>query len=240
MNKPAHYSPAMISGTRTALALLGVCLVVSVGRGVAPENPYHTIVDRNPFGLNPPIVTTNQPDLNPPKNVKFNGITKAGGHKRAFFTIPGKEPKDPPQYVTLGEGEKADVLEVSKIFEDEGEVEVVNAGIKMVLNFKNNGNKNAVIAPQPNVGQPAPPVPQPIPGNPAAAVYNPNANNPVVVQPPSLENPAVPPPAPNFNPNPNVNQANQVPPAPPEGSGLKQIPTRTLRLNPMPAPPSPP
>ena len=223
----------MIFGARTFLTLLGLCLFVSFSRAVTPENPYHTIVDRNPFGLNPPApVDTNAVVATPPKNVKFNGITKAGGHKRAFFTIPGKD-KEPPQYVTLAEGEKVDVLEVSKIFEDEGEVEVVNSGIKMVLNFKNNGNKGATIAPQPGAPTPVPIVPQPNP-NPSAAIYNPNAANPAVVQPsPGLEGGAVPPPTPNANPGVNP----QAPPPPPEG--LRQIPTRTLRLNPL-TPPSAP
>ncbi len=237
MKKTAHYSPPMISGTRILLTFLALCLSVSLSRAVPAENPYHTIVDRNPFGLNPPPpVDTNAPVANPPKNVKFNGITKAGGHKRAFFTIPGKDPKEQPLYVTLAEGEKADVLEVSKIFEDEGEVEVVNAGIKMVLNFKNNGNKGATIAPQPGAPQPPPLIPQPAP-NPSAAVYNPNAANPAVAIPqPTLEGgAATPPPAPGTGVQPGVNP--QAPPPPPEG--MRQIPTRTLRLNPVTPPAAP-
>jgi hypothetical protein len=239
LNKTALYSPAMLFGARTFLTLLGLCAFVSLGMAVTADNPYHTIVDRNPFGLNPPVVVNNVPTNDPPKNVKFNGVTKAGGHKRAFFTIPGKD-KEPPLYVTLGEGEKADVLEVNKILEDEGEVEVVNAGIKMVLNFKNNGNKGAILAPQPGAPpQPVPIIPQ-APPNPANAVFNPNVNNPALAQQPAEGQPNQQP-IPSFNANPNgVNP--QLAPPPPEGNGgtgMRQIPTRTLRLNPVTPPPPP-
>ena len=220
----------MMLGAKTFVAILGVSLFVSISRAITPENPYHTIVDRNPFGLNPPVVVSTNIPPDPPRNVKFNGITNAGGKKKAFFTIPGKEPKDPLQYVTLSEGEKTDILELSKISEDEAEVEVINSGIKMVLNFKNNGNKGAILAPQPGMppGAPIPMAPpQPIP-NPAAAIFNPNAVNPAVAQPIG-EAGVVPPPPPG--PGGQVNPQG-TPPAP-EGGSLRQIPTRTLRLNPV-------
>ncbi|MDB6024912.1 MAG: hypothetical protein JWM68_1135 [Verrucomicrobiales bacterium] len=219
----------MMLGARMLLTILGVSLFVSFSRAITPENPYHTILDRNPFGLNPPVVVTPTNTTEPPRNVKFNGITNAGGRKKAFFTIPGKEPKDPLQYVTLSEGEKTDILELSKISEDEAEVEVVNSGIKMVLNFKNNGNKGATLAPQPGA-PPGPPMPVPQPQtapNPGAAVFNPNAVNPAVAQPVG-EAGLVPQPT-----NPNGTQANpQGQPGAPEAP-LNRIPTRTLRLNPV-------
>ncbi len=122
------------------VCVLATFLLSVTSQAVTADNPYHTILDRNPFGLNPPIVSSNAPTESPPINVKFNGIADVGGRRKAFFTIPGKGPKDPPRYVTLAETERSDVLEVTKIFKNEGEVEVINTGVKMVLNFKNNGN----------------------------------------------------------------------------------------------------
>src|SRR5688572_9443526 len=121
----------MILNAKALVSLLCVLLFHS-SFAVTPDNPYYTILDRNPFGLNPPVpVSTNVP-VEPPRNIKFNGITDVGGRRKAFFTIPGKDAKDPPQYVTLAENEIIDILEVTAIRKEEGEVDVVNSGIKMV------------------------------------------------------------------------------------------------------------
>jgi hypothetical protein len=149
----------MTLSVKVLSCFLGVVLFNSSIGAVTSENPYHTILDRNPFGLNPPPPIATNCTVPPPKDIKFNGITYLGGRKRAFFTIPGKEPKDPPQYVTLSENEKSDVLEVTKIFKEEGEVEVINSGIKMILNFKNNGSKGMAAPPMNQAAVAAVPLP---------------------------------------------------------------------------------
>jgi hypothetical protein len=183
----------MKRGLPQALTVFAVMFSVVVARALTADNPYHTILDRNPFGLNPPpsVSTTNaQPE--PPRNVKFNGITQIAGKTRALFTIMGKDPKDPPKYVSLAINEKSDVLEVLNIERSEGQVEVVNSGVKMVLNFKDNGNKGA--APIAVASAPmAAPVPVPVAPVSAPAVYNPgssvaNAGSPVYGGAPSFSN----------------------------------------------------
>lgn len=168
------YSATMTLNLKTVVYLLAVLLFPLSIPAVSPENPYHTILDRNPFGLNPPpAVSTNTP-VEPPRNIKFNGITYVGGKRKAFFTIPGKDPKDPLQYVTLGENESTDILEVTEIRKEVGEVDVVNSGIKMVLSFKNNGNKG-----MPGTSPIAAAAPVPIPAA-LSPVYASAGNNPVV------------------------------------------------------------
>ena len=172
------------------LASFLAALLPLASNAVTADNPYHTIVDRNPFGLNPPVVNPTTPIDQQPANVKFNGIADVGGRRKAFFTIPGKDPKDPPRYITLAEAERSDVLEVTKIFKEEGEVEVINTGIKMVLNFKNNGNKGPSPSPipvsQPSTAVAASPVYTPgaanhaIPQQAQASYPTPNANSSVV------------------------------------------------------------
>ncbi len=150
---------------RTAKVLFlaaGVALIQNGSAALTVDNPYHTIVERNPFGLNPPPTVTPTNVVESPRNIKFNGITAVRGKKKAFFTIAGKDPKDPPKFVTLSVSERDDILEVTKIFKEEGEVEVVNSGVKMVLNFKKNGN-------QPNAA-PVAGVPAAVP---SAVVYSP-------------------------------------------------------------------
>src|SRR4051812_449753 len=110
------------------LAILGLGLS---SRAVTPDNRYDTIVDRNVFRLTsppPPVVApTNDPVLD--RNIELSGISNINGHKKAWFIIkqakPG--PKDLPQYVSLGENERQDFLEVISISEEKGEVQIKNS-----------------------------------------------------------------------------------------------------------------
>ena len=160
--------------------LLAVAGLIGLSLNAATaDNPYHSIVDRNPFGLNPPVFAPTNNSVEPLKTIKFNGISSIGNSKKAFFTILGKDSKTPPQYVAIAENEKVDVIEVVKIA-NEGEVEVINSGTKMTLNFKENGNKQSspppmtATAPLPTIG-----------ANPLSVVYGAQpvpVNSPSVVQ----------------------------------------------------------
>jgi hypothetical protein len=226
----------MIRAAKLVALLSAFLLAHCATQALTNDNPYNTIIDRNPFGLNPPPPPPTNAPPEPPKNVKFNGITNVGGKKRAFFTIQPKDGKEQPQYVSLAENESANNLEVTQINEADAEVEVVNSGIKMVLNFKNNGNKPATLAQPPgapHMGGMAPPQPMPIPGGGspvAGTVYTPGAYNPVVAQPVAgnATTGAYPTPQPGTvpgNPNPNPQEIRQIPTIP-------TIPTRSLRINP--------
>ena len=174
-------------------------LLKATAFGVPDDNPYHTILLRNPFGLNPPVVQPTNTPVEPPRTIKFNGITMIRGNKKAFFTILGKDPKEAPKYVSLSETERADFLEVTKIFRETGEVEIVNSGVKMVLNFKNNGN-------QPDKGIPQAVAQVPIAPSSAGVVYNPGGDTRVA----SLGQPGSPLPAGNGGIVPNSGPMNGV------------------------------
>lgn len=203
---------------------------------------YQTIVDRNSFGLNPPPpVDTNTPPPTPPANVKVSGFSKMGGELKAYFVITGKDPKD-TQYLGLIEGQREGVLEVLKISEEEGEVKVRNSGTEMMLSLKaNNMNPAPKLAPgmTPAPGMAPPPPPAPGGVQPGAApatsstVFDPSRSTAVVA---NYTKPAAAPPAPPVPgaPPPIPGQPGVATPSTgnPPSTGMRTIPTRTLRLPP--------
>lgn len=102
-----------------------------------PSNPYAVIVDRNVFHLNPipvePVAETPKADL---PVIKLSGFLKIGTDTRALFSSVPKDKKDSPTYYNLAEGEKDGILEVVKIHEAKGEVDIVNSGTKATLSLK--------------------------------------------------------------------------------------------------------
>ena len=100
-------------------------------------SPYAKIGERNIFHLNPTPVPP-PPENPPPPNIKITGIIKSDTALKALFAIPGKEAKDLTTYLCLAEGQSEGPVELLKIFPDKEECDVVNAGIKMTLSFKNN------------------------------------------------------------------------------------------------------
>jgi hypothetical protein len=108
------------------------------------DNFYRVIVDRNPFGLqpprvNPPTVPTNKP---PDKvDVKFTGITSDSTGKKAWLVIPTPPNKrdQHPQYLSLREQESQGDIQVLEIDDKENTVKIANAGSTVVLTFKDHG-----------------------------------------------------------------------------------------------------
>lgn len=147
-----------------------VLLGAFIGSGAAwatiPEK-YQTIIDRNSFGLNPPVLVEPTPTpVIPPSDIKLTGFTQMSGQHKAYFVIQSKDAKEPPRYVSLAEGDKEGALELIKISEKEGEAQVKNTGVEMVLSLKNNGFKPGASA--------APPVAA-ASSAPASVIFNPDA-----------------------------------------------------------------
>jgi hypothetical protein len=119
------------------LVILGYFLYSQNNFASIPEK-YQTIVDRNPFALNPLPPAVENPVLAPPPiDIKLTGFTQTTGGRKAYFVIQPKDGKAAVRYVNLTEGEKDDFLEVVKISENEGEVRIRNSGVESVLTLKN-------------------------------------------------------------------------------------------------------
>lgn len=194
--------------------LLMTALVAGVtAHAQTADSRYDTIVDRNIFRLTspppPPAAPTNTEALD--RNIELSGISNIGGKKKAWFIVKAKGAKE-SQYVNLGENERQEFLEVVSISEEEGEVTVLNSGSSMVLSFKNN-------APKATAGGAAPPPPVPI------ATAN-------VVTQPSYANAAPSGSGSSVTVSGGAPVTSLAQPGQAE-SGLRTIPTRTLRLQPV-------
>ena len=133
--------PAVAAGAPSALA---------GGAGVA--NPYAVINDRNPFRLNappPPVEALPAPAAQLPE-VIFSGTMINAGVRTAMFAVQYKEARDPgakgvaaaqptTSYICLKENETEGSVQLLRIMKDGAEVEIMNAGTRMVLNMKENG-----------------------------------------------------------------------------------------------------
>jgi hypothetical protein len=151
--------------------ILGVALSILVVAGRAEaqaDNPYQTIPLRNVFGIGsapPPPAPPAPPEI--PVNVKFTGITTYENPPHAWFLVPG-DPGKPEVSVKLAVGQRQGSLELLEIFEETGEVRILNSGKEARLNFREHGNKAFAAAPAP----PTPGVPRPgqaVPGVPGSA-----------------------------------------------------------------------
>ena len=219
-----------------AIAVVGTFIAL-VSKSDIPDK-YQTILERNPFGLNPPPPpSTETNSAPPPVNVKLTGFGTIGGVKRAYFTVPPKDPKDPQLYLGLSEGERDNALEILSIADQDGEVRVKNSGVEMVLSLKANGFKPATVAPGVAVAPNPPGGAPPQPG--ASPVYNPAAASSVVagfnkqapmpeVPQPQMQQPSGIFPGGAVQPNQNGQPV-------PANEGIRSIPvpTRTLRLTPQ-------
>lgn len=196
-------------------------------RAITSANHYDTIIDRNIFRLNPTPIATIPTNTDPvlDRKVDLSGISNIAGRKRAWFVVsPKAGSKDLPLYLNLSEGERQDFLEVVSITEEQGEVKVLNAGNSMVLSLKTNILKPQPVAPTPaapvatpvvNAGIPAPVVPQPsTPSYGGETTTSYGGRGPVTVS--------------GGTPTVSVAGGQSA-----EGTGLRTIPTRTLRLAPV-------
>jgi hypothetical protein len=199
-----------------ALSSLLVATPVRADVTEPKDNPYKVILDRNPFGLRdaPP-----QPDLlatNPPPvkvDVKFTGVTSVGSSKRAWFVIPPLPGRQQPKILSLSEGDSDGDLKVLEIDEKVPTVKVLNAGIPVVLNFKDHGVATPAAAPAF--------VPHPLPGGvlPAPGLPPPGVRT-------ALATPYVPPTG--MTPSGQPPTTTGTGPAP-----LRTIPARNLRTAPV-------
>jgi hypothetical protein len=122
--------------------VLGIGLsVTSTTAFAAGSSPYQGIVDRNVFGLKPPVSANVEeaPPPAPPLKITLTGITTILGNKRALMSvaIPNKQPES---YI-LTEGQRQGEIEVLQINEKAGTVKVKNHGIEQTLDFKTDGAK---------------------------------------------------------------------------------------------------
>lgn len=98
---------------------------------VSSDNPYQPIVARNVFGLNPPqIVAPTPAEL--PVTITPNGIMTIFGKRQVLFKVDvppqrGIPPKE-DDYI-LGEGQRQDDIEVTRIDEKSGVVTFNNHGV---------------------------------------------------------------------------------------------------------------
>jgi hypothetical protein len=219
-----------------------VCTVVGLALGVGAQavvndlsQPYRSIVERNVFGLKDPTPPpTPPPETNPPpSNVKLTGITDILGRKQALFmvlepAVPGR-PAPTPQSCILTEGQKEGPIEVLEINQEAGTVKIINSGTTMLLDLVKDGNK------LPNM--PAPPVAMAGVPPPAPVAFVPHGVPPV--QPGAQGSGVVTiggggTPAGGGSPQ-TTFAAGHV------STGLRPIPTRTLRTPPAAQPePQPP
>ena len=179
------------------------------------DNPYKVILERNAFGLKEPppqadpSAASNQPPVK--VDVKFTGVTSDGSSKRAWFVIPPSPSRQQPKVLSLSEGDSDGDLKVLEIDEKVPTVKVLNAGIPVVLNFKENG-----------VATPPAPMGGPLPGTAPGFVPAPGVPQPGVRT--ASATPYVP--VPSAMPQPSVT-------TPTGATALRTIPARNLRTAPV-------
>lgn len=185
----------------------GLFLPVAVHAISSGDNPYKSIVDRNPFGLIAPTPPAPIETAAPPSNIKLTGITTILGIKNALLMAQEPGPAGKSQSYILTEGQREGMIEVLTIDNIAGLVKVNNAGIVSTLNFDKDGFKSPtspVPAPGAMPGVPGIPAPGSMPGRPMPTG---SFNN---IQPGGGNVPSAAPAVPS--------------------SGLRQIPSRSLRL----------
>jgi hypothetical protein len=133
------------------------------------SNPYAVISERNVFHLNP--IPPPEPAQEAPKvelpTIKLSGFLRIGKTTHALFSYSPKDKKEEPIYYDLADGEKEGILEVVKIHEDRGEVEIINSGTPVTLSLKKDSLEPKETEPNkgPQADSGTPPGPQP-PGGP--------------------------------------------------------------------------
>jgi hypothetical protein len=111
------------------------------------SNPYAVITERNVFHLNPiPLPPPPEAPKEDLPQIKLSGFFKIGKKTRALFSSAPKKKEETWTYYNLAEGEKEGVLEVVKIDEAEGKVEVLNTGRPATLTLKEDTIESAAAA----------------------------------------------------------------------------------------------
>ena len=118
-----------------------MCLEAQAAVAHAQANPYLGIPQSNVFRLKAP--PTHRPELLPPVVPKITliGITTMNGKRVLLKVQPPAKPGERPQEQSciLTEGQRAGDVEVLRIDELTGCVEVKNSGTAMTLTFANDG-----------------------------------------------------------------------------------------------------
>jgi hypothetical protein len=70
--------------------------------------------------------------------VFLSGFQKVGDRLKVYLTIPAKDPKD-TVYLSLQQGEKGNDVEIVKVNEDKGAVDIMNTGTPETLTLASNG-----------------------------------------------------------------------------------------------------
>jgi hypothetical protein len=159
-------------GGKTEICLLVGVLLSAPAIAVTPataDSPYNAIVERNVFNLHAPPPPVNPADLvkkTPPPKITLTGITTILGQKKTFLTTPPVKPGAPPESVMLAEGQAMYEIEVKRIDEKAGVVEVINHGEPQTLDFEHDGAKPSGAPAAANNPQPmSMPPPAPAPAN---------------------------------------------------------------------------
>ncbi len=141
------------NGLAAALALLaaGPARVLALS-----DNPYHTIVGRNVFGLRPPVTQQHEAPAAPAPKLTLTGITTILGDRRVLLKIeyPAERFQRPAEEDSciLTEGQRHADIEVLAIDVKARRVKVKVGGAVSELTFETNG-----------VHTPAKPAPTPPP-----------------------------------------------------------------------------
>lgn len=106
-------------------------------------NPYLTIAKRNAFGIKPPPPPPPPdavaPPPPPPSNLFLTGITFLNGVRKAYL-VQVEATGKPPKFLTLDEKHgNVDGLQLLSIDVRKRVVRVLNGGLEIALNFKDNG-----------------------------------------------------------------------------------------------------
>jgi hypothetical protein len=139
----------MTRGAKPEICLAFALLLSASAVAVTPagtDSPYNAIVERNVFNLHAPPPPVNPADLvkkTPPPKVTLTGITTILGQKKTFLTIPPVKPGAPPDSMMLAEGQALNEIEVKRIDEKAGVVDIVNHGESQTLDFDHDGAKPA-------------------------------------------------------------------------------------------------
>ncbi|MGO8696849.1 MAG: hypothetical protein ACLQVY_03920 [Limisphaerales bacterium] len=140
---------------------------------VDSTNPYAVISERNVFHLNPiPPPPPPEPSKADLPVIKLSGFFKVGKKTRALFSSAPAKKDETWTYFNLAEGEKEGVLEVVRIDEADGKVDVLNTGTPATLTLKED-----VIAASPGAPGKQGPVRYglPVPGMPRRSFPTPGA-----------------------------------------------------------------
>ena len=128
------------------VALVALCTPAVLARDADNANPYAVIIVRNAFRSSPPPPPPAPPQPPAPDlpKVIFSGTRKKGSQWFAMFAYKAKDAqkKETTTYISLAEGETSGPVQLVKINPNGEEVEILNTGVHVVLNMKDNGFTN--------------------------------------------------------------------------------------------------